>query len=338
MVFCITLGTINKYIAFPLIGGVFKFIAELLLFNSGAKIYNHPFILGINSGLGMCLCFFPFILEKIISKPLKKEDSNNEKNEQIKPAQIGKYSQHFNKKKIYKYLLILAACILDFLQRFITFYFVDDIESNFWIFDIFFLSLFSYFILKTKLYIHQYVSLLGIIILGVTLNIIILHDKNPTFKSILIVFSVEITYTFNIVLNKLAIDKFFCSPFEISFCEGFFALILNIILLVFTKKDNFSDYYNNLDSKEIWKFIILMLSRLSFNIFGLLTIKYFTPSHVAILLIIGEISFSFKYKKDYILYLTIVIFCFLLFMLLVFTEIIELNFCKLQEYTKKKYN
>ena len=335
MSFFITFGIINKFIAFPIIGGLFKFLAELLLFNENSKIYSHPFILGINSSLGMCLSFFPFILEKIIAKSLTKKDSNNEKNTQIKKLQLDLYSERFKKIKNFKYLLILAAGALDFLQKFLTFYFVNIIENNFWIFDILFLSLFSYIILKSKLYIHQFVSLAVIIILGVILNVINLYDKNPTFKSILIIFSIEVTYTFNIVLNKYAMNKFFCSPFEISFYEGLFALILNLILLIYTNKDNFSSYYKSLDSNEIWIFTLLMLSRLSFNIFGLLTVKYFTPSHVVIILILGEISFSFKYKSDYKLYLTIVIFCFLLFMLLVFTEIIELNFCELQKNTKK---
>jgi hypothetical protein len=285
----------------------------------------------------MCLSFFPFILEIIRATPLQKKNLNNENIIQIKELQIDRFSEYSKKIKNLKYLLILAAGALDFLQKFLTFYFVDNIENNFWIFDLFFFSLFSYIILKTKLYNHQYASLLGIIILGIILNFFNLYDKNPTFKSIIIVFSVEVTYTFNIVLNKYAMNKFFCSPFEISFYEGLFVLIVNLILLFSTKKDNFSAYYKGLDSKEIWIFIFLMLSRLSFNIFGLLTVKYFTPSHVVIILIIGEISFSFKSKNDYKLYLTIVIFCFLLFMLLVFTEIIELNFCELQKNTKK-YN
>jgi hypothetical protein len=95
----ITPGTINKFIAFPIIGGLFKFIAELLLFNVNSKIYSHPFILGINSALGMCLSFFPFILEKIRAKSLTKKDSNNEKNTQIKDLQIDLYSEHFKKIK-----------------------------------------------------------------------------------------------------------------------------------------------------------------------------------------------------------------------------------------------
>ena len=313
----ITFGTINKYITFIIIGGIFKLIANLLLFNAKSIIYNHPFIIGINSGLGLCLSVFPFMIEKSIG------------------LQIDFYSEHSKKIRFFKYLLILASGALDFIQKFFIFFFLDNIKDNFWIFHILFFSLFSYFILKTKLYIHQYISLLGIIILGVILNIIHLYDKNPTFASIIIIFPGAIAYTFNIVLNKFEIDKYFCSPFEISFYEGLFVLILNLILLFFTNEDNFSSYYDSLDSKEIWIFILLMLSRFSFNIFGLLTVKYFTPSHVSLLLIIGELSFCFEYKNGYKLYLTIIIFFFLLFMLLVFTEIIELNLCELQKYTKK---
>ena len=328
----ITLGTINKYITFAIIGGIFKLIPDILLFDVETNINSHPFILSLNSGLGMCLSLFPFIIEKIISKPLEKKDANNEENKLLRESH---YSEHLKKIKYFKYLLILTSGALDFLQRFLVYYFLDEVKSNFWIFDVIFLSLFSYFILKTKLYIHQYISLLAILFLGVVQNIINLYDKAPNIGKLIAQFSAEVVFTFNIVLNKYEMEKYFCSPFEISFYQGLFVLILNIILLTFTKEDNFFDYYDNLDYKEIWVFILFMFSKLSFNIFGLLTNKYFTPSHVNILLIIGQISFSFKYKNDYKLYLTAVIFCFVLFLLLVFTEIIELNFCGLQQYTKK---
>jgi len=328
----ITLGTINKYITFAIIGGIFKLIPDILLFDVETNINSHPFILSLNSGLGMCLSLFPFIIEKIISKPLEKKDANNEENKLLRESQ---YSEHLKKIKYFKYLLILASGALDFLQRFLVYYFLDEVKSNFWIFDVIFLSLFSYFILKTKLYIHQYISLLAILFLGVVQNIINLYDKAPNIGKLIAQFSAEVVFTFNIVLNKYEMEKYFCSPFEISFYQGLFVLILNIILLAFTKEDNFFDYYDNLDYKELWVFILFMFSKLSFNIFGLLTNKYFTPCHVNILLIIGQISFSFKYKNDYKLYLTAVIFCFVLFLLLVFTEIIELNFCGLQQYTKK---
>ena len=130
-------------------------------------------------------------------------------------------------------------------------------------------------------------------------------------------------------------NNFFCSPFEICFYEGLFALIMNIILLIISKKDKFSDYYNALDSTEIIIFFILILSRLCFTLFGLLTVKYFTPSHDVLLLIIGEISFTFQYANNWKLYITIIFFCLIFFMLLVYTEIIEINLCNLQKYTKR---
>ena len=327
----IIFGNINIYIAFPLIGGVFKFIAELLLFKVDSEISDHPFILGINAALGMCLCLFPFLFEKIKSMPENKNNTLIDKNKNVKDP----YLESFNKIKYYKYFFMLFAGIFDFLQKFLTFYYLEDIENNFWIFDILFLSLFSFLILKTKLYEHQLFSLISIILLGIVQNIINLKDKHVKLKSIAIISSIEIIYTFNIVLNKYSMNKYFCSPFEISFYEGLFELIMNTILLISTNKDKFSKYYDKLNSKEIRIFILLMFSRLSFNIFGLLTVKYFSPSHVVLLLIIGEISFSFKYENNYKLYLTIIIFCMILFMLLVFTEIIEINCFNLQKYTKK---
>ena len=68
----IAFGTINKNILFTIIGGVFKLIAEFILFDVKCEIDEHPFILGINAGLGMFLSFFPFLYEKIRSRSLNK--------------------------------------------------------------------------------------------------------------------------------------------------------------------------------------------------------------------------------------------------------------------------
>ena len=106
-------------------------------------------------------------------------------------------------------------------------------------------------------------------------------------------------------------------------------------------KDNFYDYIDEL--KELvsikWEIILLiisMLSRLFFKLFGLITIHIYTSSHIILLFIIGESIFLFWDFKEYnILYLNIFLFVLLLFMFLVFTEIIELNFCGLQKDIKR---
>ena len=78
-----------------------------------------------------------------------------------------------------------------------------------------------------------------------------------------------------------------------------------------------------------------MLSRFVFNLFGIITIKKYTPSHVALLLIIGEIVFAFLEDHALHIYIKTLICLMILFLLLVLTEIIELNFCGLQNDTKK---
>lgn len=333
----ITFGSISKFLFYPIIGGIFKFIAELVLFHIKPKVTNYPYMLGINASLGMCLSLLPFIFEKIRAKTRNRRDSKYLKLLHERESAISKldpYKKENSRKIYYKICLLIIACILDFTQKVLTFLFVEDIENNFWIFDIMFLTIFSIIILKTKLYKHQYISLAIIVILGITQNIVNLYDKKVKFLSLLLIFSIEITYTFNMVINKISMENYFCSPFEISFYEGFFALAANVILLKINKKYNFYNYYNIIDKREILLFVLLMLSRWSFNIFGLLTVKFFTPSHVVLLLIIGEITFSFKYKDIWKLSLTIPIFLLLLFALLVFMEILELNFCGLEYFTK----
>ena len=51
-----------------------------------------------------------------------------------------------------------------------------------------------------------------------------------------------------------------------------------------------------------------MLSRFIFNLFGIITIKKYTPSHVALLLIIGEIVFAFLEDHALHIYIKTLIF------------------------------
>ena len=78
-----------------------------------------------------------------------------------------------------------------------------------------------------------------------------------------------------------------------------------------------------------------MFSRALFNLFGHIIAKDFTPSHVIFLLMIGELFLSFKSDFDGKKIGSLIIILVEVFMLLVFTEIIELNFCNLQYNTMK---
>ena len=65
----ISLGNINKYIIFALIGGLSKCFVGIMLyiFKDYANYNKHPLIIGFNAGIGMSLSFIPFILVKLNS-------------------------------------------------------------------------------------------------------------------------------------------------------------------------------------------------------------------------------------------------------------------------------
>ena len=108
---------------------------------------------------------------------------------------------------------------------------IETIKNNFWIFDISFVNIFSFFILKRKLYRFQYLSLSMIIILRVVLNVINLYNLKGKWLSLLTILSIEIMYSLKKVIHKYSMEYNYCLPNEIGFYEGFFVLIVNIILL-----------------------------------------------------------------------------------------------------------
>ena len=352
----ISCGDINKNIIYVLIGGLGKIFAEVI-YDVDREITKHPFYLGIASGLGMSLSLIPFLVFKKKSKIQKDQliFINNEKNS-ISYNDNNEKDKNKKKLKYQKYLLILASAFLDFAQKILTYVFIDNIDYNFWIFDMIFLSLFSYIVLKIKLYIHQYLTIGIMIILGISINVINLYDvedKNR-YKNILLVLLIEIIYSLSMVINKFLMEYRFCSPYKISFSQGIFGLIINTILLtIFShiemknekyqnieymgKKylDNFYQFTEGINIKIILVFIVSMICRLSFNLFSIITVKNYTPSHIALILLIGEITFIFNSEIDWKFFTKIIILIILAFSLLVFTEIIELNFCGLQKYTRK---
>ncbi len=352
----ISLGDINKKLLFILAGGLSKLIAELILyfFTNDIKMDNHPFILGINSNLGMILAFIPDIILKCsIKKKILKDKKSQNRNHLIIEEKKAK------RLKVLKALIIALCCILDFLQKILTFLYSQYIINNLWLFDIVFLGSFSYLILGLKLYSHQYLSSLIMIILGIVINAIEVEYNIELIYKLLLSFIIEIFYNLGLVIAKYGMDSLFMTPYEITYYEGIFGIIINIIFLSIATKyelinppliielaksckykdktylDNFYDYWESFHGIEILLFIVEMFSRALFNLFGHIIAKDFTPSHVILLLMLGEVLLSFKTEFTTIKIISLIIILFEIFMLLIFTEIIELNFCGLEYNTKK---
>ena len=214
----ISLGNINKYFIFALIGGISKSIAGTLLYIYQNDLKKYPFMLGSNSGLGMSLSIIPYIILNIKDRGINKKSITV--NEKLVLSQ--KYYEDYNQKTIMlkKYLILLLCAFLDFLQKILVFLFSNSINNNVWIFNIIFLNVFSICILKTKLYKHQLISSSIMMILGIILNILILYGMEVReIPGLLLSIFIELIYSLGIVVSKYAMDHCFCSPLEISFYE-----------------------------------------------------------------------------------------------------------------------
>ena len=354
----ISLGNINIYIVYALIGGIGKCIAGTLLYIYENDLKKFPFMLGANAGLGLTLSIIPHIFIKIKYRGINIQPRAIDKNLYLNKE----YYKNYNEKsiKINKFFIILLAAFLDFFQKLLVFLFSYSIDNNVWIFNIIFLNVFSICILKTKLYKHQIISSSIMILLGIFLNILLLKDMTvEKIPALLLSIFIETIYSLSIVVSKYGMEHCFCSPLEINFYQGLFAFIVNVIFLSISTNipvpnsskllkylkhceykdkeylDNFFAYLKYFKGKEIIMFIITMLSRWIFSLFALFTIKYYTPSHVILLLILGEIQNTFfDIKNIHIRVIAIVIYFFLFSLLLIFTEIIILRFWGLEKDTK----
>ena len=352
----ISFGNINKKILFAIFGGIFKLLSDLLIKflrkSKKIEIREHPFILGINAGLGYCISFIPFLIFKRNYEYLKQKNFDVDK--KLIYNETDDYFLEKREKK-FRPWLIIAFC--DFFQKLLSFIYIS--LYNFWMFDILFILIFSHFILKVKLYKHHFISLMLIIIFGIIINIIYnIYEEisEEFFFKILNTFIIEIIFSLQIVVAKYAMEYKLSSPYEICLFEGVFILVINLILLIIftfipmseikyiknTKYegkmyiDNFFQYFSKISYIEVISFIIIMLGRFGFNIFCLLIIKYFTPSHSIIILIIGEVYFAFNDLEPlWRVFIEYFIYALLIFVMLVFLEIIEINLWGLQKNTER---
>ena len=151
------------------------------------------------------------------------------------------YYDIYQKQRNNKYKLILLSSIFDFFQSIVTCSFCIKCVYNLWVLDIIIMSFFSFLILKNKIYIHHYLSIIMIIILGFALNIIEYFKKDDNedkidLSEIFWKFIAEICFCFALVINKYNMEKNFCSIYEICIWHGIVNLILLIAcLLIFNK-------------------------------------------------------------------------------------------------------
>ena len=352
---CINFGDVNKRLLIPIFGGIIRLIYIFLVHqNPKYEIATkNPFILNIYTSVGMIFSFIPYLILKYRSKT--KSISSNASQIQSKLNIEFIHSDLYEEIEIdqsKKYKLIICSSIFDFLQVLLLTIFCIYCNYNLWIFDILFMSLFSNLILKTKLYRHQYFSMIIIIILGFILNIIKYFNLGDTnnkvdpFELSMKLLS-EICLSLSMVIVKYNMEKTYCSPYEICIWEGLIGLILNIIILVIVNQlrvtisgieypNNFYELFDNYDINDLIICFVELIMNAIYNMVIFVTCDFFTPFHILITSIIKEFYSYLQTDGNLVLnILGICILIFIAFMFLVFVEIIELNFWNISYNTKK---
>lgn len=357
----IKIGKIDKKLIFPVFAGILYF--PFYFISERSAIKSHYLMNSLCSAMGMSLSIIPYLISKY---NMKKSMSNKNLNKLVRKTNTKElelvliYNKISYDIKRYKHLYIFLSSITDFLQTLIAAITVKgDISINFWLSDIIFLSILSYFILNIKLLKHQIFSLTIIVISGVFVDFLFgsLREAPSNIKYVLLRLFCEFAYSFSLIINKYCMDYKFSSPYEVCFFVGIFTFFFYSISLIISSNiscnldfcyvedknkkkyfDKFEVYINNLDKTEVFYFILEMIFLSLINILSLLTIKFFTPFHSVIILVIGRINFTidklFKGKIELEDIIYIIFLLFISFGLLIYFEIIILNFCGIQRYTR----
>ena len=193
--YIINIGQIDKYIIFILLGGVSQCLCSVMLyvFKDIANYNQHTLIIGFNASIGMSFSFIPFIIEKIIIDKVKK---NKKGFLESVPSLKGRYLEEEEKKLVkqrkQKYIILLICAFLDFAQKSLSYILNKYIINNIWIFNICFISIIEFIIMKRKLYKHQYFSSIIITILGIIATIIGTLEEENVWTKLLLCLTIEI--------------------------------------------------------------------------------------------------------------------------------------------------
>ena len=332
----ISLGKIDKNLIPILVGCVFCFLSRLLNTNNGTTFFEEITIVNIIAAISKLLNIIPIIIIQIRSKKVHSSSIENKNNTNISiPTKFTK----MNKTKG-KWLYILLTAIIFFAQS-VLFLYTVSMRTNYWIWDILFTAIFYYFIFKIKLYRHHYLSIIIIISTDLIIELAlgnIQNDFSEDVLSVLLRLLREVLLSLHHVINNYIMIKKFVSEYEMSLYIGiltivFFGLFALFAYFVLSVGD-YDIYSNYLDNINILEAIGLMVSQLGMNLSGLFTEKNNTPCHIFIIYAFGQLAYFIRFTSvsDAIIFIG---FIFILFVSLIFNEIIELNFCGLSKNIKR---
>ena len=212
--------------------------------------------------------------------------------------------------------------------------------------EIIFMVIVSKLLLKMEFYIHHYIGLFIFLVLSLIIDILFnltIFKPDILFISIYIIYlildSIYVTY------EKYMMDKLGYSPYNTIFYIGFiflFTATVGVVILSITGGtsykgfEGFEIYFNKYEYKYVILHIIYLIGfRFFINILKILTVYYFTQIHNFTTYILIKIFDLVLRKESEYKYFSILLFIFQFLGLLIFLEIIELNFWGLDKNTVK---
>ena len=343
----ISLGKINKNIFIVLLGGALYTGTTYVLKQSeffGGEVNKYPVIFTLMHSLSLCLSFIFLIIYYIKNKKKNSKSIPNLIENNYKDRRDKDKAKLSWKKKL---LWILLVAVLDFFCYLFSNFSGSSNEFYLGIMQInlIFMAIFSYLILKMKLYKHHYLCIFFILLKCIIYFIVFKVFKDFTQESIVplvIGFITEISFCLVYILYKYYMQIKYMIPYEIMFFQGLIELLFSIITLIITTKCNFLDNFfvfkSEVNRKEIAIIIFMIILHFLYMIILYKTIEIFSPFYIFISVLLSEYTVFFVNIKilntgQIISGIILMVFCS--FMILIFVEIIELNFCGLSTMTKK---
>ena len=326
-------------------------------FSSGQSIFGRfAFLKNILISASQILAIIPYFISKKIKKQKSLQKLQGENEENSETNNNNNLEEENNDLKIYQGLIIGVA---NFLNSFILKIGSDlfDIKYNVYLIStiILCLSLLQKYFLGKKIFRHHIVALIFFFIFDIAFVIIIAFDNllNYKFWQLFFIVISNLFFSFEIIYEKKILDNPEISIYKLCFYLGIFSfsfnliasIVISIIEYYISAEDrykiylfNYRYYLEEVDDhvliEIILVFVFVILNGV-FNILQLLTIKYLSPNHVLITLIMLAIyeSILTKFIDIETTNLTL-IFSFILYIicfvaLLIYLEIIQLNFCGL---------
>ena len=215
------------------------------------------------------------------------------------------------------------------------------IKSNSWYLYILLTLVFYYMVFKIKLFIHHYLSIVIIIILGIIIDLLVGNLQNEFVNNFFLLsfsFLRIILLSLYYVIIKYTMEKKFVSVWEIIFSTRLINFVMFIIFAIFDyfffNIDDYDKYFNNFNGIEFLVALGVMITQSGMLITMVITDKNESPCHVFIIFVFGQLAYYFFNLNEYSV---IVIICLILmlFFTLVFNEIIEVNLWGLSYNTKR---